>query len=579
MRFLFSLIANLFKLIFWPLRALRSARAAPRDAFLELKVDGGIVEVARRPRFWERSGPRPLALHSLRELTRTISRDPRVRGVLLVLEHLPASAGGATTESLADAVRQLRSAGKEVVAYLPSGGGTRVCQVAAGANRVIVAPETHLAPMGFAVEARYLKRVLDRLGIEAEVYARGEFKTAAEFLAADHMSEPQRRQLEALLDSSYDALVEALAQGRGVPRDAAQRWVDVGPWGAQPALEQGLVDAIGYRDELPKLLAREGREKAPIIGAGRYWRRRRLQFTRLLPAKRIGVVEVQGAIVPKLPGLRGGASLAVDEDIVDACDEARENPRVRGVVLHIDSRGGSALASDRILHAVERLAAEKPVVAWMGNVAASGGYMAAVGAPCIVAQPTTITGSIGVIAARFVLKQLAERIGVGFDTVKRGARADMMSPFRHLADDEAEHFMGQIEDSYQSFVGAVARGRQKEPAEIEELARGRVWSGRDALKHGLIDQTGGFDVALGEVRARIGAGAEKLQPEVLNKRPLPSVLELISGAQSRAGGGAVESWLGPLGLEDAAEELLTWRALAGSQDANWLWCEAVLVER
>jgi protease-4 len=212
--------------------------------------------------------------------------------------------------------------------------------------------------------------------------------------------------------------------------------------------------------------------------------------------------------------------MAVEDEVRSALEQAREDRKIRGVVLHVDSRGGSALASERMLHELRRLAAEKPVVACFGDAAASGGYMVALGAHAIVAQPTSVTGSIGVVAARLAVGPLLARFGINVEIVKRGDRADMFSPHRRLDDGERRRFEQLLDDTYRSFVDKVAEGRRRTTQEIEPLAGGRVWSGRDAAAHGLIDRLGGFDVALADLRARMGAGAERFEPVLVSPRRL-----------------------------------------------------------
>ncbi|MFS8066712.1 MAG: signal peptide peptidase SppA, partial [Byssovorax sp.] len=215
--------------------------------------------------------------------------------------------------------------------------------------------------------------------------------------------------------------------------------------------------------------------------------------------------------------------VAVEGPIIAALRLARADPHVRGLVLHIDSPGGSAIASDRIYHEVLRVAEVKPVVAYMSNVAASGGYYIAAGADAIVAQRQTVTGSIGVVAARFVVGPLLERLGVFTDVVKRGARADLFSPSRRLDEAERELFQGELDTFYQTFLRAVARGRNKPVEAIEPLARGRIYSGTDAHACGLVDYLGGFERALHEMRDRLGDGGRGLEPVVITppRHPLP----------------------------------------------------------
>jgi protease-4 len=277
----------------------------------------------------------------------------------------------------------------------------------------------------------------------------------------------------------------------------------------------------------------------------------------------LGVVEVHGPIVgrPRLDF----AEVASEESIVAALRAARASPTVRGVVLHIDSPGGSAVASDRIHHEVTRLAEVKPVVAYLSNVAASGGYLIAVAANRVVAQPQTVTGSIGVVAARFVVGPLLERLGVFTDVVKRGARADLFSPSRRLDESERAMFERELDMFYRAFLGAVARGRKKPVEEIEPLAEGRIYSGTDACARGLVDHLGGFDRALHELRELLGERGKGLEAAVVrpprHMPPPPRALEIAAPVQAAL----VAIGLGPvleaarLGLNlEASERVLAY---------------------
>ena len=264
--------------------------------------------------------------------------------------------------------------------------------------------------------------------------------------------------------------------------------------------------------------------------------------------------------------------MAIDDRVIAAVREARRNPRVRGVVLHVDSPGGGALASDRMHHELVQLAAEKPLVCCMANVAASGGYYVAAAAHSIVAQPTTITGSIGVVAARVVIEPLLARLGVHTEVQKRGARSDMLQPTRHFNEEEREAFQRELDGMYRAFVGIVAEGRKRPFDEIEALAQGRVWSGKDALAQGLVDRLGGFDVALASVRALVGGPSPSLlEPVILpgtKKAPPPLDPPSRAAAQvlSAIDALATELGAGGLSLAFSREPFLAWSALASRLD-------------
>jgi protease-4 len=440
------------------------------------------------------------------------------------------------------------------------GAGTREMLVASAAKRIIVGPESSILPLGVAVEARYFRRVLDKIGVHPEIFARGEFKTAGESLSRDSMSEEQRQQLGAILDVLEDELLSALSNGRRLSRAEVRSLVDAGPYRAADAVARGLADAKAYDDELPKLVAPDAMEPARLVPAATYLALRRKPSR----PKRVGVIHVRGPIVSRSPF--GMGRVAVDERVMAALRRARESRGVSGVVVLIDSPGGSVLASDRIHHELQRLAEKKPVVACMVNVAASGGYYIAAGAHAIVAQPTTITGSIGVVAAHLVLSPLLEKLGIVTELVKRGARADMLSASRPLDAGEREAMTLEIDGFYRDFVGIVARGRKRSPEEIEPLARGRVYSGLEAHKLGLVDRLGGLDEALDWLRQELGTG-EPLSPAVIKPpRSMPKPPEMPAPfvtAVDALGGDAFFD-LAALALGVApTETALAWSGLTG----------------
>ncbi|WP_437577921.1 signal peptide peptidase SppA [Sorangium sp. So ce887] len=561
-----ALFVNLLRLLLLPVSALRWAFAAPRGGYVVLEIDGRVVDL-QPPRvrlgLWWRPGKKaPLSVERVRELGKHLMKDPRPAGLLLRMRSV--HAGPAVLASLRDALLEIRAGGKDIVAYLPRGADTAMLLLASAARAVVVGPETLVSPLGFAVEGRYVRRALEQVGVEPEVFAKGMYKNAGEVLVRDTMSTEQREQVGALLDARLGDLIAALAQGRRVDRETAARWIDEAPYGAEQAVARGIIDAVAYEDELEHMLASgllpgttaprraeasasgsagvgalaAGRdERARFVAAGRYLSARRgLSLRPMLPRPILGVVEVHGAIVSR--ARFRGASLASEERLVASLRAARQNPRIRGVILHIDSPGGSALASDRIHHEVTRLAEVKPVVACMSNVAASGGYYVAAAAHAIIAQPQTITGSIGVVSARFALGPLLDRLGVSTDVVKRGARADLFSPSRRLDAGERAVMERELDAIYATFLRVVARGRRRPVEEIEPLAQGRVYSGAEAQARGLVDMLGGFERALHELRQMIGPKATAIEPVIVRASryippppllpaPVPTLLELV----------------------------------------------------
>ncbi len=508
LRLLFRLLTLVVRLGFYPVLLFRRTRAAMPSGWIALELKGAVEDIVAPRRFWERRRSPSLSLHALGELASALAADPRARGLVVTIRDV--RFGMATATSLRRIFARVREAERAVVVYLPYGGGTKECFVAFAGSQVILGPQATLSPVGFAVTTPYVRQALAKAGIVPEVLARGRYKSAGESLVRDTMSDPQREQLGVLVDLFYRSFVEAITVGRGVDDAKARELVDHAPYLGANAVNAGLADAALYDDGLLDRLSPS--EPKGLVPAARYLHRRRVRLGPLRDSGVIGVIHVHGAIVPS-----GAAPwlTATDDGVISAVRRARESKHVLGVILHIDSPGGSALASDRMHHELVRLAKEKPLVACMANVAASGGYYVAAAAHAIVAQPTTITGSIGVVAARLVLAPLLARLGVSIEVVKRGAHADLMRPTRELTPEERDVLERELEGVYRAFVGVVAEGRKKSVEEIDGLAQGRVWSGADAHARGLVDELGGFDKALQVVRARVGDTGRSAEPVVI----------------------------------------------------------------
>ena len=511
---LIALLINLVLLVAQPFRALRRTLAFRHGGYVLLEVDGRVVDTnpPKQPLLerWTQPQRPALSVTSVQELARFLMVDKRMTGLVIRVRAL--AAGPSVLASFRDVLVKLRDAGKEVVVHAPMGADSATMFLASAAKRIVVGPETHVAPLGYAVEMQFIKRALDRLGVEPQVFACGMYKSAAEPLVREDMSAPQREQLEALLENRHALLVDALAERCGGDRTKANRWIDEGPHRATRALELGLVDHVAFDDELDELLAPTPGKQARYVSSSRYLAvKRPTKWRRLWPKPVVGLIEVHGPIVSDVRFSMG--VMAAEQPLVRALRVARLDPSIAAVVLHIDSPGGSALASHRIHHEVERLAAEKPVIAYLSNVAASGGYYVAAPARSIIAKPQAVTGSIGVVATHFVLRGLLEKLGVSTDVVKRGARADLNSMARPLEDSEREVLEKDIGSFYSTFLEVVAKGRKRSVEDIEKLAQGRVYSGIDAQACGLVDELGGLDRAF--ERAAEFAGHAHLDPVLI----------------------------------------------------------------
>ncbi len=507
-----SLLANLLVLGLLPLVLLVRRLTKPRARWLELRVRSEVVEIVSPAPWYVRFLPNarmPTALHTLRELAAVVAKDAHVEGVVIFVP--PLRSGWSSAEGLRDVIARLRTAGKKTVVYLPRGGSHKELFVALAADRVVLPKTVTLFAPGLSAERVYLADVLARLGIRFERFRRAKYKSAYETFERNAMSEGEREQTTALLGAFDGALREAIARKIGERVDEVFKGAILD---GDEVKALGLADETAYEDELPRVLGLAKKEST--LAAGRYYAARtKPLFRRILRRPYIAVVPIRGVIVDEgMPGR--------DLDAVrGALRRVESDAYARAVVLYVDSPGGSAVASDLIHREITALT--KPVVAYFGEVAASGGYYVAAPAKEIIARALSITGSIGVISARPDFEGAIERIGAHVETIRTAPHADFLSPTRALTDDERAIFERHIERFYRTFLGIVAKGRGLDEAAVEPLAGGRVWSGLDAQRVGLVDHIGGLDLALARVQA--------LLPEAERKRVLePVVIKLLSTA-------------------------------------------------
>lgn len=448
----------------------------------------------------------PQTLESLQRALDRIADDPDVRGVVLFFKD--ASISLAQAQSLADLFERFRRRSLErngqrqaqrIIAFIEQ-GSSGALMAASVADQVIMAPLADWNVLGLRAAPLFLRTALARLGVEMEVVRVAPWKTAADPFLFDRLTNEARAQYEWLLDSLYHDLVEQIARGRRLAPEQVQALIDRAPLTSQEALETGLIDALAYEDELPTLLG----EKAKPARLKAYRRVQALLYWRPRPPAEgvIGVITLSGSILPgESRSFPVPLPLVGEETIGSATAQqliraARQNKALDAVIVCIDSPGGSALASDLIWRELKLLNAEKPVIVYMGDVAASGGYYIAAPGRKIVAQRATLTGSIGVIFAKLNLSNAFAKIGVHRDEVKRGAHADIFGDTTRWQGDRMERIERTLQHIYTQFQARVIEGRGLEPERIESLAGGRVWTGAQALAHGLVDELGDFQRAV-----------------------------------------------------------------------------------
>ncbi len=454
--------------------------------------------------------------HTLTDLTlalRQAAEDDDIHGLILHIDGL--DWGWARIAEFRDAVTLFRESGKPVLATL-TGGGEPEYLLASAADQISMPAVAHLQLDGLTASAMFLRGAYDKLGIRPNFAHVGEFKSAVEQYTRETMSEPARAALDTLLGDQYGQLVDSLAASRGLSAEAMRLLIDEGPFLTSQAYELGLVDTLLDESAADSLL---------LHRAGRRYTAYNLQHYADDPSgppmgDHIALVVASGAIVPgKSRETPFQGSELGSETVIAALREARTRSSVKAVVLRVDSPGGSADASDDIWQEVRRVRAVKPVVVSMSDYAASGGYYIACGADVIVAQPATLTGSIGVFGGKLNILGLYQKLGLNIETVSRGRHAQMLSPFRDFTPEEAERYQMQLDDFYQVFLGRVAEGRSMTPAAVDSIAQGRVWSGAMAKRLGLVDELGGLDRAVEIARTRAKLDADG--PTILDVYPRP----------------------------------------------------------
>ncbi len=431
--------------------------------------------------------------------------DPRVVGLVTKV-------GGAlpwaTMQELRLGVQAFARSGKPTVAWAESfddGSAMLTAYVLASAfGEIWLQPGGGVGPLGVGVETTFLRGALDKLGIEPQFEQRHEYKNAADRIQRTELTPAHRESLERLTGTIYADAVQLIAAGRSTDADRLKAVMDASPYTAAEARDAGLVDRLGFRDEVYASVRSRFPSTPDLLFADRWKPARRLSWPKR-PRGHVALVEARGAIVTGR-SRRGFGGRQVGSDTVSAQLRAvRDDDRAKAVVLRVDSPGGSAVASEVIWREVVRIRETgKPVVVSMGDVAASGGYYIACPADAILALPATMTGSIGVFGGKFVVTELLERLGLTTGTVQHGERALMYSGRRRFDEHEQARLAATIDAVYEDFVGKVATGRSRPVEDIAAVARGRVWSGQDALEVGLVDRLGGLREAVVEARTRGG---------------------------------------------------------------------------
>ncbi len=529
----------------------------PDSIVLRLNLQGEVRDGPPPQKlFAARSG---LDLRAMVEGLEAAVSDDRVAGLAVYMGGARLSV--ATAQEIRTAVEDFRASGKFALLFTEDlggiGGGTMQYYLASGFDEIWLQPSGGVGLIGMAIEVPFARGLLDKLEVEPRFGQRQEYKSAVESLTRSSLSEPARENLQTLLDSLFGQAVAGIAAGRQIGDAEVRDIVDNGPYLARESLDLGLVDRLAYWDEFIADAKERSGEDAEEVTMGRYLsgidRPNRT-------GTRIALIHGRGTIVS------GPADEGAFEDpgfrahrIARAISDAIENEEIEAILFRIDSPGGSYIASDIVWREIRRASeAGKPVVASMGGTAASGGYFVAMPADRIVAQPGTVTGSIGVYGGKVVTAKLWERLGITWEGLYAGDRAAMWSMVRDFPPGAEARFAALLDFIYEDFTAKAMEDRAMDADQIDAAARGRVWSGEDALAQGLVDAVGGYPTAIEELR-----GLLELEPDApVNLVPMPRPLspfeqfaKVLEGDVSAASLSALLGAEGDGVVDQAAREL------------------------
>lgn len=545
MRFLSTLLASvlgtllafgavLFFLFFFFFALALSADQTPMvpsGAVLEVPIEGPIPERHTddpfQRAFQEGSG---YDLQDFHTGLQNAAADDRIEAVWLRMKGTTADWG--TLEEVRQAVVQAREQGLPVIASSEEFGmSEKDYFIASAADSVFVGPQSSFEYNGFTNIVTFFQNALQKLEVEPQVIRAGQFKSASEPFTRSDLSEQNRRQLTALLNTVNGQFTQAIAETRDLSPASLQRLAEEDALIDAPrALEEGLIDGLRYENEVrnsfQRILDRSTSTDLRTVSLNSYRRISPEQAGRSYTGEgAVAVVHAQGNIVSGEPSenpFSPSSNVLGSTTLINALDEARSSTSIDAVVLRVNSPGGSASASEAMWHAVERTADEKPVIVSMGDVAASGGYYISAGADSIVANPTTITGSIGVFGLLLNVQGLFEdKLGITFDDVATSPYADMFSPTKPLAASERRLIDHSIQRTYDTFLERVAEGRRMDSSAVHDVAQGRVWSGEDAQEVGLVDTLGTLEDAIQMAGSAAGLGEGPYRTRTL---PRPKTL-------------------------------------------------------
>ena len=458
--------------------------------------------------------------------------DKRIKAILLDINM--SGVGWGKAEEIRDAITDFRSSGKPVYAYMEL-GLNKEYYIATACDKIVAPPPGELFINGLAADVMFFRGSLDKLGIYPDIFQIGKYKSAGNMFTQKEMTDAHREYINSMLDDLFNRYVNTIAQARKKTPEEVRTLIDNAPYDAIKAKEAGLIDEALYRDELEKqmktLVGARDSDPFPAV-RGYEYRDVSPESLGLNKGERIAVIYASGDINSGSSQNSPSGDQSIGSDtVVRALNDAAADKTIKAVVLRVDSPGGSGLASDIIWRAVETTNQKKPVVVSMSDVAASGGYYISASAAKIIAQPSTITGSIGVLAGKPVMRGFYDWLGISNEYVLRGKTSGMFRETEKFSDEERAKFEEWIKTTYyRDFIPKVAKGRNKDVQSVDAVGQGRVWTGAQAKDHGLVDEFGGLDKAIEVAKQLAKIPADKGVERVILPYPTTFLQELLSGS-------------------------------------------------
>ncbi len=517
--------------------AIRGGEPTIRDnSVLTLRITGELPDYTPDDPFKKFFGGPDQSLTGLVSQFKKAKVDKRIKAILLDVNM--SGVGWGKAEEIRDAITDFRSSGKPVYAFIEF-GLNKEYYIATACDKIIVPPPGELFINGLAADVMFFRGSLDKLGIYPDIYQIGKYKSAGDMFTQKKMTDAHREYINEMLTDLFDRYVNTIAQARKKSPEEVRAIIDNAPYSGAQAKQAGLIDDVLYKDDVEKqlktLLGYKDTDQFVAV-RGVDYRDVEPESLGLNKGEKIAVIYASGEIGSGSSQNSPSGDQSIGSDTVaKALNEAAADKSLKAIVLRVDSPGGSGLASDIIWHAVEAANQKKPVVVSMSDVAASGGYYISASAAKIIAQPSTITGSIGVVAGKPVMRGFYDWLGISNEYVLRGKNAGMFRATEKFSDDERAKFEEWIKTTYyQDFVPKVAKGRQKDPQYIDSVGQGRVWTGGQAKERGLVDDFGGLDKAIEVAKQLAKIPADKGVERVILPYPTTFLQQLLSGGDDNS---------------------------------------------